>query len=141
MCCRDFFKGLPPPLFSRLSPPHPTSPPSLEELSNEGRGIETSLNVKDWSKAEDHYKALYQKLDRYKKEFSSPPAVMVKTLLDLDAKIQEAWPTRKKLNKLASKALSKLRSNLQKDAAAVAIGIQSLGAARARQNSSRWVRC
>eukprot|EP00730_Choanoeca_flexa_P001917 TRINITY_DN10838_c0_g1_i2.p1 TRINITY_DN10838_c0_g1~~TRINITY_DN10838_c0_g1_i2.p1 ORF type:complete len:820 (+),score=283.08 TRINITY_DN10838_c0_g1_i2:65-2524(+) len=89
-----------------------------QKFRDEMNAIIHQLNSKrhngDWSQVEDYYGQLNKLLEKNSKDLQEPPKYYCKALLDLEAGIDQAWPGRKKLNKLAATALSKVKTKSRK---------------------------
>eukprot|EP00045_Choanoeca_perplexa_P010463 m.105791 g.105791 ORF g.105791 m.105791 type:complete len:927 (+) comp15291_c0_seq1:67-2847(+) len=89
-----------------------------QKFRDEISSIVSQLNSKrhngDWSQVEDLYGQLNKMLEKNNKDMQEPPKIYMRAIIALEQGIDEAWPTRKKLNKLAATALSKVKTKLRK---------------------------
>merc|ERR1711990_596326 len=76
------------------------------------------LNIKDFSKSMSQFEELKKSIDKAKKALEEDknnlPVFVLAAFMKCEDTVNEAWPTRKKLNKIQSQELTKLRQRLKK---------------------------
>merc|ERR1712048_1113247 len=76
------------------------------------------LNIKDFSKSMSQFEELKKSIEKSKKALEEDknqlPVFVLSAFMKCEDTVNEAWPTRKKLNKIQSQELTKLRQRLKK---------------------------
>ena len=89
--------------------------PSLEEIAKFAKNIRNKRAIGDWEKAESIYQDLVKHFEKSRNFFGGvAPKALVRCISETQTEIDEKWSGRKKLSKLAGKALASLRQKIRK---------------------------